>query len=272
MAGIDRDRLSVVTGAMMLALAVARLLDAPARPFQVSVLGSPLGFNLSETTILLLIIGGMAATGVESLLRVHPLVQEGTIRRTVVFWIVPALLAVALAAWLSRLQDVGLWTLGMIGAAILMPLVFSAEYAAVSPQLRRDTWLQWIYSVLIHLVGLILFSAVYDARLRGLGGGPLLFIAGMLLSARLFWALTNSTMQAALYGTVVGLVSGQLLLILNYLPLSGLQGGLILLLGFYLLAGLLQRYLTSGRLERSLILEYGGVAILALLAILVVAP
>lgn len=272
MAGIDRDRLSVVTGAMMLALAVARLVEAPARPFQVSVLGSPLGFNLSGTTILLLIIGGMAATGMESLLQVHPLVQDGTIRRTVVFWIVPALLAVALAAWLSRLHDAGLWTMGMIVSAALMPLAFSAEYAAVSPHLRRDTWLQWIYSVLIHLVGLILFSAIYDARLRGLVGGPLLFVAAMLLAARLFWALTDGARKAALYGAVVGLILGQLLLVLNYWPLSGLQGGLLLLLGFYLLAGLLQHYLTFGRLEQRFVLEYGGVAIVALLLILVAAP
>lgn len=272
MTDIDRDRLSVVTGAMMLALALARLLEAPARPIQVSVLGSPLGFNLSETTVLLLIVGGMAATGVESLVRAHPLVQDETIRRTVVFWIVPVLVAVALAAWLSRLQNVGLWTLGMIATAILLPLAFSAEYAAVSPQLRRDTWLQWIYNVLIHLVALILFSAVYDARLRGLVGGPVLFFAGMLLAARLFWALTNNTRQAALYGAVVGLVLSQLLLILNYWPLSGLQGGLLLLLGFYLLAGLLQHYLTSGRLEQRFVLEYGGVATLALLLILVAAP
>lgn len=272
MKGIDRDRLSVVTGAMMLALALARLLEVPARPFQVSVLGSPLGFNLSETTILLLIIGGMAATGVESLVRAHPLVQEGAIRRTVVFWIVPAFLVVALAAWLSRLEDVGLWTLGMITAAILIPLAMSAEYAAVAPQSRRETWLQWAYSVLIHLVVLILFSAVYDARLRGLLGAPLLFIAGMLLAARLFWALTNSTRQAAAYGALVGFVVGQLLLVLNYWPLSGLQGGLVLLLGFYLLAGLLQRYLTAGNLERRFVLEYGGVALLALVAILIAAP
>ncbi|HZD09938.1 MAG TPA: hypothetical protein VE553_01250, partial [Candidatus Binatia bacterium] len=56
---IDRDRLSVVTGAVLLALATARLLDVPARPYQLTVFGSPLGFNLSETTILLLVTGGM---------------------------------------------------------------------------------------------------------------------------------------------------------------------------------------------------------------------
>jgi hypothetical protein len=185
---------------------------------------------------------------------------------------VPSLLAVALAAWLSRIADVGLWTLGLIAAALLFPLALAAEYAAVSPQLRRDTWLQWANSVLIHLVGLILFAALFDARLRGLVAAPLLLIAVTLLASRLFWALTNDSQQAMVYGAVTGLTLSQLLLVLNYWPLSGLQGGLLLLLGFYLLVGLLQRYLTGNRLERRIVLEYGGVALLALIAILIAVP
>jgi len=269
---IDRDRLSVVTGALLLALALARLLDVAARPYQVVVFGSPLGFNLSEATILLLLTGGMAVTGVESLLRAHSLVAQGHQRRTVVFWIVPALLSVALGAGLSRIADVGLWTLGLLAAALLIPLALVAEFAAVSPDLRRETWLQWAYTVLIHLVALILFTVLYDARLRGLLGAPLLFAGSSLLASRLFWALTGRTRQAAVYGAIVGLPLGQLLLVVNYWPLSGLQGGLVLLLGFYMLVGLLQQHLTGGQLERRLVLEYACVSLLALLAILLAVP
>jgi hypothetical protein len=269
---IDRDRLSVVTGALLMALALARLLDVPPRPFQVTVFGSPLGFNLSETTILLLIIGGMAATGVESLARAHPLLRQEPQQRTIVYWVVPALLAVALASWLSRIADVGFWLLGMLAAALLIPLALVAEYAAVSPQRRRDTWLQWAYSVLIHLVGLILFSALYDARLRGLLAAPLLFVSVTLLAARLFWAQTSHTRQSILHGAVAGLILGQLILMLNYWPLSSLQGGLVLLLAFYLVVALLERILKLGRLERRFVFEYLGVALLALLAILIAVP
>lgn len=266
---IDRDRLSVVTGALLLALAMARLLDVPGRPFQVTAFGSPLGFNLSETTILMLIIGGMAATGMESLLRVHPLVTQGEIRHTVVFWMVPALLSVALAAWLSRITDAGLWTLGLLAAALLLPLAMVAEYAAVSPELRRDTLLQWAYSVLIHLVALVLFAVLYGARLRGLLGAPLLFVGVTLLASRLFWAQIGRTRDAVLYGAVASLPVSQMLLVMNYWPLSTLQGGLVLLVCFYLMTGLLQQILSNGALERRFILEYASVALLALLVILV---
>jgi hypothetical protein len=270
-ARIDRDRLSVVTGGLLLALGLARLLEVSPRSFQVSVFGSPLGFDLSVNTILLLIMGGMAVTGVESLVRAHPLLRQDSRRHTVVYWIVPALLSVALASWLSRFTNLGYWIVGMTGAALLIPLALAAEYAAVAPQLRRDTWLQWAYSVLIHLVGLLLFSALYDARLRGLVGAPIAFAGATLLAARLFWAQVDETRQVILYGIVTGLLLSQSLLVLNYWPLSNLQGGLALLLVFYLLVALLQRVLTLGRLERRFVLEYGGVALLALLLLLVAA-
>lgn len=269
---IDRDRLSVVTGALLLALALARLLEVPARHFEVPVLGSPLGFDLSETTVLLLIIGGMAATGVESLLQVHPQVKQGQVQRTAVFWIVPALLSMALASWLNRLEDVGLWTLGMFAAALLIPLALVAEYSAVSPRLRRDTWLQWAYNVLIHLVALILFAVLYDARLRGLLGAPLLFAGATLLASRLYWALTGGTRKALAYGAVTALPATQLLLVVNYWPLSALQGGLVLLLAFYVLVGLMQQYLEHEHLDRRYAMEYVGVALGATVLILLFVP
>lgn len=268
--GIDRDRLSVVTGGLLLALALARLLDVPGRPLQVNVLGSALGFDLSETTVLFVAIAGMAATGVEALLRAHPRVSQED--RTAVFWIVPALLSLALASWLNRIPDVGFWTLGLFAAALLIPLAMVAEYAAVTPALRRDSWLQWSYSVLVHLVALILFAVIYDARWRGLVGAPLLFISALLLASRLFWTLTRQARQAVLYGVVCALPVSQLLLVVNYWPLSGLQGGLALLLGFYVMVGLLQHYLRAGRLERQVVVEYVAVALVGIIATLLLIP
>lgn len=269
---VDRDRIGVVTGGLLLALALARVLDVPTRPYEFTVFGSPLGFDLSETTILFLIIGGMAASGVEGLVRAHPLMKQAPRERTVVYWIAPAVLAVALASWLNGLEEMGLWILGIAAAALLIPLALVAEYTAVSPHLRRDTWLQWAYRVLLHLVALILFSAIFDARLRGLVGAPLLFVGATLLAARLFWAQARGLRQIIVYGAVAGLLLSQLLLVLNYWPLSTLQGGLVLLLAFYLLVALLEQALASERIERQVVLEYGGVALLALVIILIAAP
>jgi len=48
-----------------------------------------------------------------------------------------------------------------------------------------------------------------------------------------------------------------------------MQGGLLLLAFFYVVAGIIQQYL-SGRFDRQIILEYGGVGVLALVVIFIV--
>lgn len=264
---IDRDRLGVVAGALLLALALSRLLHVPARPYQITVLGSPLGFSLSETTVMMLIMAGMAASGMETLIRMHPLARQSKVQRTAPYWIVPSLLALALSAWLGRMDNLGLWTFGMMGAALLIPLALTAEYASVSPEFRGQAGLRWLYGVLIHLVAMIALFAIYDARLRGLVAGPLVFVAMTLLAARFFLVQIAEVQTALLYGGVVGVLLAQLIWIVNYWPLSGLQGGLFLLLAFYVLAGLLQQVL-SGDYGRRVALEYAGVALVALAAIL----
>lgn len=271
MGHIDRDRLGFITGGLLLALALIRLLQAPARLYQITVLGSPLGLSLSETTVMLLIVAGMAATGMEVLVQAHPLARQGQLQRTIVFWITPSLLALALATWLSRIDDLGLWALALLASALLMPLAMVLEYASVSPQQRRQPWLQWSYSVLVHLAGLVLFAAIYEARLRGLVGGPLTFVAAALLATRLLWTLTDGARRALRYGAVAGLSLAQLIWVFNYWPLSGLQGGLVLMLAFYVIVGLLQQSL-SGHLDRRVVLEYGGVGLMAMAAILWLVP
>ena len=64
MKSTDYDLLSVLTGTMVLALALTRFLVIPLRPLlQVTVLGSPLSINLSAANLMiLLILGGCLRT------------------------------------------------------------------------------------------------------------------------------------------------------------------------------------------------------------------
>jgi hypothetical protein len=268
---IDRDRLGVVTGALLLAMALARLLDVPGRAFAVNVFGSPLGVNLSETTILLLIVVGMTVTGTESIIRSHPQARRDQLPRSVMFWIVPGLLSLALAAWTSQFDDLGLWTLALLASSIVIPLALVAEYRAVNPEQRRDTWLQWSYMVLIHLVALAFFTVIYGARLRGLVSGPAILVATLLLASRLFWSLTGSGRVAMRHAVVPALILGQIAWVLNYVPLSALQGGLLLLVLFYATVGLMQQSLARPY-TRGMLLEYGGVALIAVMAVLLLVP
>jgi hypothetical protein len=260
---IDRDRLSVITGALVLALALARLVDVPGRPFEVTVLGSPLGITLSENSIMLLTIVGMTVTGAESLIRSHPLARQGEVGRSLLYWIIPGTLGAALTSWLGTIDDLGLWTLALFASALLIPLAMAAEYAMVSPRARNDVRLYWGQMALAHVVALILFTVIYGARVRGLLSGPAVFVVTALLATRLFWAAGETVTKALVYGAAAGLVLAEMIWVLNYLPLSELRGGLILFILFYVFVGIIQQYL-AGRFGRRILLEYAGVALLSL--------
>lgn len=258
---LDRDRLSVITGSLLLALALSRLLNVPIRPLAVNVLGSPLGINLSATTLMLLIVVGLAIAGTESLVRSHPLARQGQLGHTFGYWITPSLLCLAMAAFLNGLEEKEVWLLALLASAIPLVLALTLEYASVNLQMNRP--LAWVYLLLAHLIGLALFTIIYEARLRGLFSGPAVMITATLLSGRVFTLHTPNQQRAWGYGFVVGLIMGQMAWLLTYWPLSALQGGLFLLVLFYLSVGLLQQTL-SGRVNRRTLIEYSLIALLAL--------
>jgi hypothetical protein len=265
--GIDRDRLGVLAGALLLALALSRLIEVPVRPWTIIIFGSPLGFVISATTVILIVTAAMAVVGVDSLTRSHPLARRGELEHSYPFWILPGLLSLALAAWLTQIDNTNLWAGALLGGSILVVLALAAEYAAVNPRERSGTLLHWCQVALIYLVALILFSLIYDMGARSLISGTAIVVVAFLLTVRLLWPVVQEIGETAVYGAVVALLLGQLTWVLNYWPLSGLRGGLLLLLLFYTLTGLIMQSL-SGRISRQVVLEYAAVATLALIAIL----
>lgn len=268
----DFDLLSVLTGTMLLALALTRFLEVPLRPLlQVTVLGSPLTINLSAISLLILLVLGLAVTGTAVFLRSHPFWDQAAIKHTTMFWIVPGLLSMALAAWLNRMHSGPGWTVALLGCAVLLPLALLVEYGEVDSAAQDVNWRTWVQIVLVHLTAVILFIVIYDARLRSLVSGTAVLLIATLLAARLFWPLTPDLGQTFLYAAIVGLALGQMTWVFNYWRLSGLQGGFLLLLLFYSLTGLLQQYLAGQFGDegngRRILFEYGGVIVIGLLLV-----
>jgi hypothetical protein len=263
---LDRDRLGVVAGSLMLALTLSRFVDLPVRPWSLIVFGSPLGFAISGTTVMLILIGAMTVIGVETVARSHPLARRGELEHSYPLWILPGLLSLALAGWLNQIDNLNLWALVILGGSVLIVLALAAEYAAVDVQQRSGTLLYWCQTALIYLVALILFTLLYDMGARGLVSGTAVVVVAFLLTVRLLWPLAEEIAETAVYGVVVGLLLGQLIWVLNYWSLSGLHGGLLLLLLFYVVTGLIMQS-RNGRFSRQVVLEYVTVAALGLVAI-----
>lgn len=264
---LDRDRLSVLSGALVLGLALGRFIDVPVRSVALDVLGSPLGLNLSAATMMLLLSAGLGATAMESLVRSHPLAIGGQLTRTVMYWIMPALLVLGLAGWLMAFDRVGAWTAGIIVSAILVPLALAAEYANVDPADRERPAARWGERALIFLVAFLLFSRIYDLGARALVSGSAVFAVSALLAARYLWFEAGRLREAFLYGATIGLLLSLFAWAVNYWSLSAMQGGLLLLLLFYSLIGLIQQSLT-GLFNRRMVVEYSIVLLVGLLIVI----
>lgn len=265
MPGIERGRFGTVVGGLLLALALSRLIELPTRPIQVSILGSPLGVNLSGTTLVVLIVAGLAVTGMQSLLSLHPAARREPGAPWFMYYLIPVLLGAALVLWLRQIDDLGRWTLALVASAILIPSALVAEYktASLTPPERGGAWLQWGRMVLIHLIALILFVVIYGMGLRRLLGGPAVWLVTVLLGARFFWGLTGELRRSFAYGAAAGLAPAVTLWVINIWQLSSLRGGWLLLLAFYLAVNLFKERLAH-RLDRRVALEYAAVGLLGL--------
>ncbi len=265
--GLDRDRLGVLAGAVLLALSLGRLLDLPSRPIlSARLLGSPLGLQLSAGSLLALLVLGLCVTATENLVRSHPLARGGGLDQSLVHWLAPGLFGLGLSLWLAQLENPGLWSLALLASAAPLLLLLAAEYAAVDPEIRGQGWLAWTHQAVTYLIAWLLFFLIYSSRARSLVAAPAIWVVATLLAGRLFWSQGTGRGLALLYGGLTGLLLAQLLWVINYWPLTGLRAGLLLLLAFYLVVGLLQQNL-AGRFGRPVVLEYAAVAGLALLFI-----
>ena len=220
-----------------------------------------------------LVVMSMAVTAADALVRSHPLARRGALPYTHMAWLVPGLLGLGLALWLNQIEALGLWTLLLLVCAVPLAVVLGAEFAAADEEARRGTALQWAHTTVTYLTALLLFTLIYDARMRTLLGGGMIVISSTLLAWRLLWPAADGErdgerVRSFLYGATVGVIMGQLSWVLSYWRLSGLQGGLLLLLLFYVLVGLLEKGMLQELTLRTAA-EYGVLGGFVLLAVLV---
>ena len=84
---------------------------------------------------------------------------------------------------------------------------------------------------------------------------------------RILWFEAGRARDAFLYGASAGLLLGLMSWAVNYWSLTAMQGGLLLLVVFYGLVGLIQQSVV-GRFSRQAVLEYGIVLLIGLLIVI----
>jgi hypothetical protein len=221
----DPDRIGLVTAAVLLALALTRILPAPEFNVELQLPGFLLAFPFTSNTLMGLLTACLTAAGMDWLLRGHPALRN---RAAFQWWFLPTLTTFVISVLLSILPGGQAWWVGFLISGIFLYLVFLAEYIAVDSDAPYYTISIVGITAISYTLFFLLSVALRTSEIRLFLLAPALFVAATLASLRILHIRLSARWEFA-WALGIGLVCIQLAAGLFYLPLAPLQFGLMLL-------------------------------------------
>jgi len=230
----DYNRVGVLTSTVLLAFALARLIQAPEFNLEVQFPGFFLTLPLNISTAISLLTAGLTATGMDWLLRGHPLLKG---RSTLQWWLLPMLTTFVISVPLSVLPDGMPWWIGFGLSSTFLLLVFLAEYMVVDAGSPYYAAAMAGLTALSYTLFFILAVALRYSTARLFLIVPGLFLAAGLASLRIMQLRLVGRWEFA-WATGIAFVCIQIAAGLHYWPLSPIQFGLMLIGPLYGLTNL----------------------------------
>jgi hypothetical protein len=247
------DRVSVIVGVILVGIVLLLVVDVPPRTFQFRPLGTPLTFNVTAVWAMSMLLVGLSCAGTEAVMRVHPLVRRGAVKRTFPNWVLPALATLALAVSLPRSPDLLGWLIGLAvgggGLAWLILMNYQAIAVEVGDPSQSAVTARLGLRLAAYPLASILFTAIYRTRLRSLVTATSVTLVAALLAFSILYYSSQahkSLGRTVLYSGVIGLVVGETTWALNYWRANALTVGVVLMLLFYVLTGIVREYTRAG--------------------------
>lgn len=215
------------------------------------------------------LLAALTAAGVNAIVRQHPRVHLADTRYILILWILPATIVVT-ATWLLSFTDVraaGAYALVLvtIAGAFLVAAILG-QYVTIDLNDRAYSAARLGVNLIVYLVAWMVFTAVYNLKVRSLFSAPAIGITSALLALELLRSSEADFGRTWLYATLIGLTMAEIVWALNYWNLPGLVGGILLVTVFYALTGIVQQYLWN-RLNRIVLIEFALVVLGALVLI-----
>jgi hypothetical protein len=262
-----RERASVVATLVVLGLILVAFLQFPNRSYDLTVLGSPLMVNITQTALMAVLLVGITCAGTDTIVRSHPTARRIEARYSFVTWALPALTVLLATVLLPKTPTQTYRLVGYILTGLILILVISAEYYTVDPADKLYLPARLSLNAWAYLLALVIFVLIYSAKARSLISATGVTLVSTLLALEFLRSAGRGFGRTALYALIAGLSTGEIIWAMNYWRISGMTGGLILLLGFYVFTGLANQQLQE-RLTRRVLIEYGLVALLGLVVLL----
>jgi hypothetical protein len=229
----DANRLSVLLAVVLLAYALAHLIETQRHALNLNMLGITFAIPLNLTVAATLMAAGLTAAGMDWLLRGHPHFEgENTFQH----WILPALTAFVLGVPLYNLPFGPAWWLSFGFGGILLLLVFLAEYIILDASDVRHPAASAGLVALSYALFLILTTTLSFSISRLALVVLAVFPAAGMVALRALHLRTRKWEFAWAVG--IATIVAQFAAVLHYWPLTPIQYGLLLLGPLYALTEL----------------------------------
>jgi hypothetical protein len=230
----DANRVSVLLGMVLLAFAITRLLPAQQYTLELQLPNAYFDWTIDLNTVATLLAAALTATGMDWLLRGHAALGG---QPTYTHWLLPTLTTFIVGTSLSLLPANSFWWFGFGVGALVLLVVFLAEYAVVEPADVRYSPATVVLSAMSYAIFLILVAALRFANMRLYVLLPVIFLSAGLVALRALNLRLNARWE---FGWAVGvaLVVTQLSAAWHYWPLAPIQYGLLSLGTLYALTSL----------------------------------
>jgi hypothetical protein len=246
----DSTRVSILTACILLAFALTRIISAPHYESTLQFAGLYVNLSFNLNTLIVLLAAGITASGMTWLLRTHPSLEKGETRE---HWLLPTLTVLVIGIALNTLPAAPIWWLGFALGALILLVVFFAEFVVVDPLDVRYPVAASILTALAFVIFLILAVALKASNARLFLVGPALFLGSSLVALRTLHLRLNERWEVA-WAFGIALVTAQLGAALYYMPLTPVRFGLGLLGPVYAMTSLAVS-LVNGTLPRQAVIE-----------------
>jgi hypothetical protein len=218
------DRVGVLIASVLLAFALTRLIQSPRFTLTIELPGFYFAYPITLGTAMTVLAAALTATGMDWLTRSHPALGK---RSNIEHLMLPTLTTFVIGAPLALLPDGRTWVTGFAFGAIVLIIVFLAEYITINPSSPSYAISRAGLTALAYALFLVLASSIRFSGIRMFLLVPTIFITAMLISLRILH-LDGTDRWDFPWAIGIGIVCAQVSAGLHYWPLTPLQFGLAL--------------------------------------------
>lgn len=214
---------------------------------------------------ILLVVVALIGLGTDGILRMHPRARLRGVADTAPFLFVPVLFALAAGLFLEEVVDGYRIVPAAIGASVLLGAALYGEYVSVISHGPSYGLGRLVLNILTYVAAFGFYAVVYEFNIELLPAAFAVGLFSLLLAIEVFREAEADAFRGLVFAAAIGVVVGQALWVLYFVPLDGFLAAILLLLVFYQSTGLVQHHLT-GDLNRRVATEFtlvtaAGVAI-----------